>query len=165
MAGYDGFAMSNNARAAYADGEKPLSKWTKAEILAQLSPEAAERLKPLTVAELRDSVLVWTSWHHTSSKYNRTDFYSVDSEKADELTAEQVAEIIGRRKQREKKSAEQPKDRRARVRFTVWVGNYRNYRRPKDIEEVVTIPANGGMVQTSEGAKRQSSLTILEWLD
>lgn len=32
MAGYNGFSMSNNAVAAYEDGEKPLSKWTKADI-------------------------------------------------------------------------------------------------------------------------------------
>lgn len=36
MAGYNGFSMSNNAVAAYEDGEKPLSKWTKANILIQL---------------------------------------------------------------------------------------------------------------------------------
>lgn len=28
MAGYKGWAMSNNAVAAYENGEKPLSKWT-----------------------------------------------------------------------------------------------------------------------------------------
>ena len=32
MAGYNGWSMSNNAVAAYEDGEKPLSKWTKADI-------------------------------------------------------------------------------------------------------------------------------------
>lgn len=165
MAGYDGYTMSNNARSAYADGEKPLSKWTKTEILAQLSEETAERLKPLTVEELREELLIRTSWHHTGKMFNKIDFYAVDEETANEMTAEQVAAIISQRKPRKKKSADQPKDRRARVRFTVWEGNYKNYRRPKDIEEVVILPANGGMVQTSEGAKRQSSLTILEWID
>ena len=33
MAGYDGYSMSNNARAAYTNEEKPLSKWTKSELL------------------------------------------------------------------------------------------------------------------------------------
>jgi len=31
--GYDGYSMSNNARAAYESGEMPISKWTKAECL------------------------------------------------------------------------------------------------------------------------------------
>lgn len=29
MAGYNGYSMSNNAVAAYENGEKPLSKWKK----------------------------------------------------------------------------------------------------------------------------------------
>lgn len=32
MAGYSGWSMSNNAVDAYSNGEKPLSKWTKADI-------------------------------------------------------------------------------------------------------------------------------------
>lgn len=33
MAGYNGFSMSNNAVAAYESGEKPISKWTKTDII------------------------------------------------------------------------------------------------------------------------------------
>lgn len=33
MAGYNGYSMSNNAVAAYEDGEMPLSKWSKTAIL------------------------------------------------------------------------------------------------------------------------------------
>ena len=33
MAGYNGFSMSNNAVEAYENGEKPLSKWRKSDIL------------------------------------------------------------------------------------------------------------------------------------
>lgn len=36
MAGYYNYSMSNNAVNAYADGEKPLSKWTKSEIIETL---------------------------------------------------------------------------------------------------------------------------------
>lgn len=39
MAGYNGFSMSNNAVAAYEDGEKPLSKWTKADIFEIIEDE------------------------------------------------------------------------------------------------------------------------------
>lgn len=34
MAGYQGYSMSNNAVQAYKQGEKPRSKWTKAEVVA-----------------------------------------------------------------------------------------------------------------------------------
>lgn len=33
MAGYYGYSMSNNAVEAYENGEMPISKWTKKEIV------------------------------------------------------------------------------------------------------------------------------------
>lgn len=42
MSGYNGWSMSNNAIAAYEDGEKPLSKWTKAEILDTIKKQEIE---------------------------------------------------------------------------------------------------------------------------
>jgi hypothetical protein len=56
MAGYNGYAMSNNAVSAYENGEKPISKWTKAEMLYELkkvNPEIVEWAKKLTVSELK----------------------------------------------------------------------------------------------------------------
>lgn len=171
MSGYFNFSMSNNARAAYADGEKPRSAWTKCAILSELDAETAARLSQLTAGELRARVLSPRGWHHTSSRYNRTDFFAVDTEKADEITAEDVARIVERRKasraeRAEEKAtqAERPKDRRARVRYTVWSGT-RKHPKAREVVEIVTIPTGGGMVQTENGQKRQSSLTVLEWLD
>ena len=71
MAGYDGWSMSNNARDAYASGEMPASK-----IAATTG---------LTTAEVRD-LSSPSSWHHTSKKFNMTDFYTLDEvlEKANE---------------------------------------------------------------------------------
>ena len=63
MAGYDGWSMSNNARDAYAYGEMPASRVASA--------------TGLTTAEVR-RLCNPTSWHHTSSKFNRTDFYTLD---------------------------------------------------------------------------------------
>jgi len=36
MSGYKGYSMSNNAIAAYNEGEKPKSKWTKTEIVREI---------------------------------------------------------------------------------------------------------------------------------
>ena len=47
-AGYHGYSMSNNAMAAYADGEMPLSERSKEAVLnavADIDKEKAERLK------------------------------------------------------------------------------------------------------------------------
>lgn len=82
-AGYHGYSMSNNAVAAYEDGEMPLSKWTKTAILNELveldaNPEIIELAKKMTVKQLKDIFLYKSSWHHTSKMYNKTDFYSVN---------------------------------------------------------------------------------------
>lgn len=82
--GYDGYSMSNNARAAYENGEKPWSKWTKSELLDAVKAIDESRYdlaKKMTVEQLRASVLNTTSWHHTSKYYNKTDFYSINEDK------------------------------------------------------------------------------------
>ena len=58
MAGYDGYRMSNNAVAAYSDGEKPRSKWTKSEIIALcvrdgIAAEKVAVLKKLSAEEVK----------------------------------------------------------------------------------------------------------------
>ncbi len=57
MAGYDNHSMSNNARAAYADGLVPASK------------------VPGVPTALVRQFCTANEWHHTSSRYNETDFF------------------------------------------------------------------------------------------
>ena len=86
MAGYYEFSMSNNAIAAYENGEKPLSKWKKADIIAAIEKAIRDKelvlncnmdkLKKAPVKELKILCLSYSSWHHTSNHYNKTDFYS-----------------------------------------------------------------------------------------
>lgn len=64
MAGYDNFSMSNNARAAYASGEAPFSKL----------PARIRRLGRQTL----EYYVKPSSYHHTSAKYNCTDFYRIE---------------------------------------------------------------------------------------
>jgi hypothetical protein len=102
MAGYHNFSMSNNAVHAYSRGRMPLSKWTKsgileaaAEYLADMEDPAAETklalLRRCSLATLKAHALTCTEWHHTSSHYNRTDFFGLNEGNMDELTAEMVA--------------------------------------------------------------------------
>lgn len=92
--GYDGYSMSNNARAAYENGEKPLSNWTKTDII-----DAIQDINPdidcsrLNAATLKKEFLTQTSWHHTSKFYNRTNFYSIDTEYVEGLTQSEVDAI------------------------------------------------------------------------
>jgi hypothetical protein len=81
MAGYKGYSMSNNAVSAYSSGRKPLSKWTKDDLVSFYRPYASEvflkRLDAMSLKEAKSSLLVSSGeWHHTSSHYNKTLFYA-----------------------------------------------------------------------------------------
>ena len=165
MAGYYNFSMSNNARTAYANGEKPLSRWTKEEILSELEEETAEKLKPLTARELREILLYRSSWHHTSSRYNRTSFYSINKDKAEEITEEEIREIIKMRKERiiegkEVKETSTPSYITALVQYTEWEGT-RNHPKPVNKEDIVFFRAGDKMVMCPNSKNYQKRLTSL----
>lgn len=90
--GYDGYSMSNNARMAYEDcREMPLSKWTKTELLSAIksynvSADIILALQKHNTDTLRRELLMYSGWHHTSEYYNKTNFYAIDADKANELT-------------------------------------------------------------------------------
>lgn len=104
MAGYRGYSMSNNAVSAYDDGEKPISKWTKVEILDAISKIRGDLdFSKLTVAELKRKFLYNSSWHHTSKYYNVTEFYSIDEDEVKECTQDDIEEIISSRPKKVKR--------------------------------------------------------------
>jgi hypothetical protein len=79
MAGYDGYSMSNNAVAAYEDGEAPAS-------------EVARRIGRGATAKAVAEVLPRSSWHHTSKMYNCTNFYDLDAA-AHELASDAIHDV------------------------------------------------------------------------
>lgn len=103
--GYKGQSMSVNAVWAYDRGEKPLSKWTKSAILEEienifdeLPEEKAEMIKKMTLTELRENFLNYTTYHHTGKFYNSTNFYQLNADRVENITVEEIREIISRRK-------------------------------------------------------------------
>lgn len=93
--GYDGYAMSNNARKAYEDCEMPLSKWTKTELLSAIksynvSADIILALQKHNTDTLRRELLMYSGWHHTSEYYNKTNFYAIDADKVNELTVNRI---------------------------------------------------------------------------
>lgn len=82
--GYIGYSMSKRASAAYSNGEKPLSRWTKKAIIDAIAEweESNNRLmtvdvKEMTRGDLIDRYIRYSSWHHTSAMINPTSFYSL----------------------------------------------------------------------------------------
>ena len=134
MAGYDNYSMSNNAVAAYQTGEKPKSKWTKTDILAELKNQAEELnvsltdIEKLPIAHLRDIALVKTSWHHTSSHFNRTSFYMVDAER---ITEEDL----------NVPEKEKPEEKRVKAQYLEWSGT-RKHPKAEEIAEWGTVKGN-----------------------
>ncbi len=80
--GYCGNSMSNNAVAAYNEGKMPLSKWRKKDILAGLkrqhvSVDFLKAAEKTSLPVLKNKLLEYTEYHHTSLRYNITNFYGV----------------------------------------------------------------------------------------
>lgn len=82
--GYHGHSMSKRAAAAYRDGEKPISRWTKTAIVTAIGEweESNNRLmtvdyQSMTRDDLIDRYIRYSSWHHTSTMINVTSFYSL----------------------------------------------------------------------------------------
>lgn len=145
MAGYNGYSMSNNAVAAYANGEKPYSKWTKAEILSEIPENIRGEAKQLTASELKALFLKRTSWHHTSSHYNRTDFYSVTCEVSDTDISRMIA----------MRAIQQPKEEKmikALVHYLTWEGTRKH---PKAIEHTSYALLNDNWAFLPDGTKKK----------
>lgn len=80
--GYSGISMSNNAVEAYKQGKAPLSKWKKKDILEVLkrrniSEDFIKEVKKINLPILKKYLLEYVEWHHTSLRYNETNFYKV----------------------------------------------------------------------------------------
>lgn len=123
--GYDGYSMSLRAVDAYFAGEMPLSKWTKAALTAAFlssgaAPEVINVVTKVKAEILKDCFLYRSSWHHTSNRFNRTDFYSFDIDKAEAMTLQEAFDLLEEsRKPKEKKPLQ---ERRAVCTFLEWSG-------------------------------------------
>lgn len=140
MAGYHGYSMSNNAVNAYEDGEKPISKWTKTDIINEIlsiNPKLDEKLlKKVNVSILKNNALTYAGWHHTSNHYNETNFYKIDDD-VENWTDDFVKTLTAA--QVEKK--EEPKEEKALCEYLVWSGT-RNHPKATTFQSEGTIKGN-----------------------
>lgn len=150
MAGYKGHSMSNNAVAAYANGERPYSKWTKADILDELTAMEyhSELVKELTASELKALFLRRSSWHHTSSHFNRTDFYSI----TDDVNDAMIQWMIDQRTPKQPKKASPLI--KAKVHYLEWAGTRKH---PKAIEHEGYALLNDSWAFLPDGTKKSRS--------
>lgn len=99
--GYHGYSMSKRATAAYRDGEKPISRWTKAAIVTAIGEWEENNNRLMTVdvnkmtrGDLIEHYIRYSSWHHTSKMINVTEFYQLSdtllTADSREMTAEEI---------------------------------------------------------------------------
>lgn len=119
-------SMSVNAAIAYENGERPISKWRKDDILNGLGRElvAALNLDRYPAAFLKEMYLQPVAWHHTSRHYNVTDFYalrqtaSITQEQA--LLASRYPEWAEEQARMKAVKAVREEPVKALVRYLVW---------------------------------------------
>lgn len=103
---YIGNRMSVRALNAYENGAMPLSKWSKKEILDRvkiLDPFKAQKLSKVKKQVLVKTFLTNTSWHHTGSFYNETNFYEFDEDALQELTDSGIEKLLQANEKEKKK--------------------------------------------------------------
>lgn len=130
--GYCGCSMSERAREAYSDGERPLSKWSKRNIIDEVLELSDERfsedeLMKFTKQTLIKAFLYRSSWHHTSKFANETDFYSLDEERINSLDIEDLQKIQQTfRTQKQQTNEPEIKKIKGQISYDEWEGS-RNY--------------------------------------
>lgn len=133
QSGYVGCKMSERAKEAYDNGERPMSKWNKWDILNELEydldDDTIAKLSKYSTQTLKNVCLEWTSWHHTGSYANETDFYAVmDGKNADlnqvfsDLDEEEKVLKEFRKRQKEEKRLLESTEEKCYFRFGVWSG-------------------------------------------
>ena len=169
MAGYKGFSMSHNAVAAYGSGEKPLSKWTKADILKAITNAikeeeltlscSMEKLKKAPVKVLKELCLSYSSWHHTSNHYNRTAFYSLNIDKVASLTNEKIdkAEAYDKLEKEVK-----PLEKRWKCAFLEWGGTRKH---PTATEVIVEGIVKGDWFYRADGSKKKTTANGFRFIE
>ena len=129
--GYVGSKMSERAVIAYSFGEKPMSKWTKADIIEGVvaygvwSREVLESYKRCVLA---DYFLYNSSWHHTGRCYNETNFYCIDEDRAEHVDMEALNLYAFEAQEKNAQSsfwAGKPEIKRAYIEYEEWEGSRR----------------------------------------
>lgn len=140
--GYSGYSMSQRATEAYKNGEKPLSKWTKSEIISRIKDidkEKAQAFSKVKLSVLKDTILRYSSWHHTSSRCNRTNFYEVSTEIIEEMAIDDILNLT-----KKKDVKEEPVNKyRGTIRYLEWSGTRKHPKATEHKLEDVWIEEKG----------------------
>ena len=143
--GYYGYKMSKRAHDAYNHGEKPYTKWTKKDILEaladnEISEEDLKKLSKYSAKTLRAYFLEMSSWHHTSSYANATDFYMVNVDEPIDYGAIDITDKEIKKERKDQKNSNKI-HKKAKIRYGIWKGT-RMYPVLDEVESYAVIVGN-----------------------
>jgi hypothetical protein len=151
--GYIGNKMSVRAYEAYEGGEKPLSKWTKKDIIEGVLNNrddfSLDELNKYHKESLK-CFLTLSSWHHTGSYFNETDFYSLYDDFI-ELEKDRIIKVLDGC-EKDLKSSKQKVEplRKCFITYIEWAGTRKH---PKAIDREAYGIIKGDWVYTEYGKK------------
>ena len=159
---YIGRKMSYRAHQAYENGEKPLSKRKKEEILDLLSQESELDFSDMTLPMLKEFFLIKSGWHHTGKFYNKTAFYRFEFDPKS-WDQEQIDYCVALKKG-EKKQKKENNYITTENRNKYWTGSRKNQIYNREYE-IVRFRSLDGKVKTKNGNKLLSKITILNEIE
>lgn len=159
---YIGRKMSHRAHQAYENGEKPLSKRKKDEILDLLSQESELDFTDMTLPMLKEFFLIKSGWHHTGKFYNKTAFYRFEFDPKS-WDQEQIDYCVALKKG-EKKQKKENNYITARIKYHFLTGT-RKHPIYNSEEEIIRFRSLDGKVKTKNGNKLLSKITILNEIE
>lgn len=152
---YVGQRMSERAVIAYENSEKPLSKWTKTAIINTVldyrDDFEYDELKKYSKDALK-VFLAYSSWHHTGTYFNETEFYSLDEDFI-ELSKEEIIETLNNRMSELKKYKGLKKVeilQKCFITYVEWEGTRKH---PKAVDREAYGIIKGNWVYTEYGKK------------
>lgn len=168
MSGYSGWSMSNNAVTAYENGEKPKSKWSKAAILQEIKENdsgaftcSIDVLQKMPINLLRDVLLLKTSWHHTSSRYNKTDFYAINFGVLETKTDDYFLRLKKTYQEEKLKKGEPTLEEKWECEFLEWSGSRKH---PKATPVKETGIVKGTWFYRTNGTKKSTTSNGFKFL-
>ena len=162
--GYINQSMSERAAQAYEAGYKPLSKWTKSEIIknvVEFGVWSEAELKKYPKKVLSEMFLEYMGWHHTSKMYNQTIFYGINPDKAETHDVETLDKLLADYKEATKenhKKADPITIEKGFIRFETWEGSRRH---PHLVENEAYALIIGSVAYTKDGHKDLNGSHIL----
>lgn len=160
--GYINQSMSERAALAYQHGLKPLSKWTKTDIIDNVVESGAwseAELKKYPKKVLADMFLEYQEWHHTSKMFNQTAFFGINLNEAESHDVEALDQLLADYKA---EATENHKNEvtieKGFIRFEEWEGSRRH---PHLVEKEAYALIIGSTAYTKDGRKDLNGSHIL----